>query len=171
VYALYNLYYGIIVLVKCFVIYLFCPISVSVLMEVNMSIIDPANEDAKTYVESYLSFARTLRTWLVAYGIGAPVLLASQEAFSTVFKNKEVVILIIHAYLVGVCLQIFSAILYKASMWYIMWGALKETFKSSRRYKFSDWVSEQLWIELFFDIASISLFAWATLRILVELAV
>lgn len=132
-----------------------------------MSINDPGPEDAKEYIDSYKSFALTLRAWLVAYGIGAPVLFASQDAFSELLKNKSAVQPIIYAFLAGVSIQIVAAFLYKASMWYIMSGALDETFKSTYRYKFSDWVSEQLWLELLFDIASIILFAWATTKVLI----
>jgi hypothetical protein len=133
-----------------------------------MSILDPGNEDAKTYAESYFSFAKTLRTWLVAYGIGAPVLFASQDAFSDLFFNKTVVIPIIYMFLSGVCLQILSAFMYKASMWYIMWGALRDEFKTTIRYKISDWISEQLWIELIIDLVSIGLFVCATSRVLLQ---
>ena len=37
-------------------------------------IVDVRREETG-YVDNYLSFARTLRTWFVAYGIGAPVLI------------------------------------------------------------------------------------------------
>ena len=53
-----------------------------------MSVIDPGNEDTKTYFDSYRALASTLRTWLVAYGIGAPVLFASQSAFAEILKNR-----------------------------------------------------------------------------------
>ena len=132
-----------------------------------MSIIDPSNEDVKTYFDSYGSFASRLRTWLVAYGIGAPVLFASQSVFSDVFKNKEAVLPVIYAYLIGVGMQIFAAYLYKASMWYIMWGAMNKSFKLTNRYIASNWISEQLWLELLLDLGSIILFAWATAKVLI----
>ena len=131
-----------------------------------MSLKNPGTEEATAYVESYQSFASNLRAWLIAYGIGAPVLFASQSAFSEMLKNKGAVTPVIYAFLIGMSIQIFAAFLYKASMWYIMWGAMTPTFKTTCRYKFSDWVSEQLWLELLFDIASVSAFAWATVKVL-----
>lgn len=136
-----------------------------------MAPIDPGKDEENAYFESYKSFSFTLRAWLIAYGVGAPVLFASQAAFSEVLKNKAAVLPILYAYFFGVFLQIFAAFLYKASMWYIMWGANKPEFKSSYRYKFSGWVSEQLWLELLLDIGSIIFFAWATCKVLMLYAV
>ena len=134
-----------------------------------MSICNPGSEEAKIYLDSYRSFSTTLRTWLVAYGIGAPVLFASQDAFSSLLTNKEIVFKVICLFLVGVSTQIISALLNKISMWYIMWGAMNEDFKSEKRYTLSDWYSEQLWIEIVFDILSIVVFAWSTVLVLIEL--
>lgn len=132
-----------------------------------MSIQDPSVGDAKPYVEAYQRFATNLRAWLIAYGIGAPVLFASQDAFSSLLANTSAIAPVIYAFLAGMAVQVFAAFLYKATMWYIMWGALNEQFKLTRRYKLSNWVSEQLWLELLFDLASIGAFAWATTKILI----
>lgn len=128
-----------------------------------------SEEDKKSYVESYQSFAYTLRTWLVAYGIGAPVLFASQECFQGVLNNRSQARLIIIGFLVGVVIQIAAALIYKTAMWYVMFGCLKPTFKSTWRYAFSDWISEQLWLELLFDVTSITAFVWATYKTLMLL--
>lgn len=132
-----------------------------------MTISDPGPDDAKEYLESYQSFAATMRAWLVAYGIGAPVLLATQGAFSFVLADRKAAEPLIYMYLIGVGIQILSALMFKASMWYIFWGALNADFKSSWRYKVSDWLSEQLWFEILLDALTIGLFAWATGRVLV----
>lgn len=86
-----------------------------------MSIRNPGPEEAPIYLDSYRNFSKTLRTWLVAYGIGAPVLFASQEEFSSLFVDKVSALRIICLYLIGVSSQILSALLSKISMWYIMW--------------------------------------------------
>jgi preprotein translocase subunit SecY len=132
-----------------------------------MSITDPGPNEAKEYLSSYQSFASTMRAWLVAYGIGAPVLFATQGAFECVFTNKDAAKPIIYMYLIGVCIQILSALLFKISMWYIFWGAANVEFKTSWRYKISDWLSEQLWVEILLDTLTIGLFAWATARVLI----
>lgn len=131
-----------------------------------MSLVDPKNEEATIYFESYGSFSKTLRAWLVAYGIGAPVLFATEDTFSELLKYKDTMTPIIGAFVFGICIQVIAALIYKASMWYIMWGALNDDFKKTKRYKYSDWVSEQLCLEISFDILSISAFTYATAKIL-----
>lgn len=121
------------------------------------------------FYEAYAGFAKTLRTWLVAYGIGAPVLFASQSAFATLLKEKQATVCIIGLFLIGVSLQLTAALMYKATMWYLYFGELSEAFQCTRRYKVSDWLSEQFWLELCFDIGSIVTFAWATVWVLVHL--
>jgi len=131
-----------------------------------LSIINPEADDAKLYLESYQSFARSLRTWLIAYGIGAPVLFASQPAFSEMLRNKNAVAPVIYVFLAGMAVQIATSLLYKVTMWYIMWGALKPEFKQSKRYKFFNRLSELIWPELLLDVASIAAFTWATVKVL-----
>ncbi|MBK8947175.1 MAG: hypothetical protein IPM32_18195 [Ignavibacteriae bacterium] len=132
-----------------------------------MSINDPGLDDVKVYQESYQKFSSSLRTWLIGFGIGAPVLFSSQAAFSNLVLNKTDFNPILILYLVGVSVQIFATLLYKISMWYIMKGALQPQFKNKRRYKFSDWLSDQLFIEIAFDLISIILFLIATYKVLI----
>lgn len=42
------------------------------------------NQTDSIYFEPYAKFAATLRTWLMAYGIGVPFLFATQEKFAKV---------------------------------------------------------------------------------------
>lgn len=132
-----------------------------------MPINEPGPEDATEYLRSYQNFASTMRAWLIAYGIGAPVLFATQGAFECVFANSLAAKPLIYMYLSGVGIQIVSALSFKASMWYIFWGALKSEFKNTWRYRISDWLSEQLWVEIGLDISTIGLFGLATARVLV----
>lgn len=121
------------------------------------------------FYEAYAGFARTLRTWLAAYGIGAPVLFASQAAFATILKETQATVCIIGLFLIGVSLQLIAALLYKATMWYLYYGELYHEFQRTRRYKMSDCLSEQLWLEMCFDIGSVVTFAWATVWVLLKL--
>ena len=119
------------------------------------------------FYEPYAAFSRTLRTWLVAYGIGAPVLFASQDAFEPILKEPNKAALIIGLFLFGAMAQIIAAVIYKYVMGYIYFGELDEAFQKTRRHKVSEWISESMWLEMFFDLVSIGCFVWATLRILV----
>ena len=98
-----------------------------------MSLVDPKNEEATIYFESYGSFSKTLRAWLVAYGIGAPVLFVTEDTFSELLKYKDTMTPILGAFVFGICIQVIAALIYKASMWYIMWGVLNDDFKKTKR--------------------------------------
>ena len=69
-------------------------------------------------------------------------------------------------FLGGVGLQVGAALTYKIAMWYLYMGELDEEFCRSRRYRTSEWVSEALWLELSFDLGTIALFGYASLRLL-----
>ena len=118
------------------------------------------------FYEPYVAFSRVLRTWLVAYGIGAPVLFASQDAFTPILKDPKTAAPIIGLFLFGAIVQILAAVIYKYSMGYIYFGELKEVFQKTIRYKVSEWFSEAMWLEMTFDILSIGSFSWATIKVL-----
>ena len=135
---------------------------------------DPIAAQPKTdeagYFEGYVSFARTLRTWLVAFGIGAPVLLLSQEQLAVRFMASDKAALVTTCFLAGVGAQVLGALLYKTAMWYLYLGELKPAFKKSARYRASDRVSEAFVIESLLDLASIGLFGYATYLLISTLA-
>jgi len=122
------------------------------------------------YYEPYAAYSRTLRTWLVAYGIGVPVLFASQQCFSKVIAKPEVVCPIAVLFLVGVGVQIIVALLYKYTMAYLYLGEGDPPFKQTRRWRASYWVSEQMWPEMVFDLVSIACFVMATYNLIIAYA-
>ena len=65
------------------------------------------------YLEIYASFSRNVRAWLIAYGVGAPVLLVSQDSVVTRLSNNPLTPFIAIVFLTGVLVQICSAIFYK----------------------------------------------------------
>jgi hypothetical protein len=69
------------------------------------------------YYEEYTEYAKTLRTWLVAYGIGGPVLYLTQQnvpaKISATGRGDDIALL----FLAGVLLQVGVALLYKAAAW------------------------------------------------------
>jgi hypothetical protein len=128
----------------------------------------PASDAPKKetgFAAAYVEFARTLRTWFVAYGIGAPVLVLNQESLREDFVTDPSARRIAWSFLAGVALQIAAAITYKVAMWYQYMGELDDTFCTTKRYKLSEWVSTALWLELLFDAGTIALFAFATVSV------
>lgn len=61
-------------------------------------------------------FSRTLRAWLVAYGIGGPVLIASQEHLADAIFESGAGYAVTILFLVGVAIQVIASLLYKDSM-------------------------------------------------------
>lgn len=117
---------------------------------------------AEEYLKAYGEFSKALRTWLVAYGIGAPVLLVTNEIASKALKasghGKSIAIF----FLIGVALQILLAAMNKAAMWGLYYGEENASFKGNRSYKVAYWFSEHLSIDLLVDAATLVVFAIAT---------
>lgn len=122
-------------------------------------------KDSEFY-EPYASFSRIMRAWLVAYGIGAPALLASQDAFKAILAVPNQAMFIISCFLFGASVQIIAAFIYKYSMGYIYFEDLGKVSKKTNRYKIAEWFSEAMWLEMLFDIISIGSFALATVKVL-----
>jgi len=118
--------------------------------------------DREEYFKTYGEHSKVLRTWFVAYGIGGPVLLLTNETVAKTISASGESKNLVAFFLVGVMLQVVLAALNKFSMWGIYFGELKTTFKSTCRYKISHWFSEQFWIDLIIDLLTFLFFAVAT---------
>jgi len=127
-------------------------------------------QDEQGYFDAYAAYSRTLRTWLVAYGIGAPVLFASQQCFGKVIAKPDVVCPIAFYFLVGVGVQILVAFLYKYTMEFLYWGETDSAFKETRQWQVAYWISEQIWPEILLDLVSIASFAKATYDLFIAYA-
>ena len=117
---------------------------------------------SEEYLATYAEHSKVLRTWLVAYGIGAPVLLVTNDTISKAIKASGDGKIIAGCFLSGVALQIFLATLNKASMWGIYYGEENQSFKTSIRYKLTFWFSENYCIDFVADIATLVVFGIAT---------
>jgi hypothetical protein len=137
---------------------------------------DPAEdapESSQSLYEAYADYSRTLRTWLVAYGVGGPVLLLSNEHVTKAIATSGAAGLITKLFLGGVAAQVTLAALNKAAMWGCYYGALWRSFQDRRRYKACVWFSEQFWIDFTIDVVTMALFGGATLltlRVVVNLS-
>lgn len=131
-----------------------------------------ADGDADTAADvwaAYQGYSNTLRTWLVAYGVGAPVLFLTNEAiWKRVAASGEARTLAM-LFLCGVGLQVLLAALNKTVMWAIYYGELITDFKQTRRYRVAATIAQQFWIDFVIDLGSMVLFALATYRTFVVL--
>jgi hypothetical protein len=114
------------------------------------------------FFANYAEYAKTLRAWLVAYGIGGPVLFLTNKDLSTAFKLSPYRNLIVDLFLLGVALQVVLAFINKWCAWHMYVGEYDESFKSNRAYRVWSWLNDRSWIDLVVDGASLIAFAVST---------
>ena len=117
-----------------------------------------------SHYSAYQEHARTLRTWLVAYGIGGPVLILSQAEVWKRLAISGSLRVIAGLFLTGVVLQVILAAINKSAMWACYYGELEPSSQSTRWYQLGRWLSRQYIIDFFTDLAGMCLFAYATYR-------
>jgi hypothetical protein len=120
------------------------------------------NQKEIGYYKSYASFAKTLRTWFVAYGIGGPVILLTHDAAWGKLVDSGFAPYVGLLFLYGGIMQLISALLSKHAMWYLYFGELEPDSQSKTIYKMSYWFSDQGWIEVTLDLATMVMFGWGT---------
>ena len=134
---------------------------------------DEDKEDSLIYEKicfnSYKTYESTLRTWLVAYGIGAPILFLSNDSLWQKIAASTSSICIAILFLIGVALQIFVALLNKHSMWYCYRGERDDDFQKKTLYKISFWLADRYWIDILIDVFSVLAFVIATYKVFIIL--
>jgi len=120
-------------------------------------------EPATGFYAAYESYSRVLRTWLVAYGIGAPVLLLTNDAVWVKVSGSIHLRLFGALFLLGVALQVLLAAVNKMLMWVAYYAEVKPEFKEKSVCRICDKLSTQFWLDFFADVAAMAMFAAATI--------
>lgn len=120
------------------------------------------SEQATEYYKAYEEHAKTLRTWLVAYGIGAPVLFMTNERLSGAISHNAAAPWIAGFFLGGVGLQVALATTNKVVNWAAYFALQNPAKCEGRRFKIAIWMSEQFWIDFIVDLAAMIVFGFAT---------
>ena len=123
------------------------------------------HEELEHY-SNYSEYSKTLRAWLVAYGIGAPVLVTTSETLYPLFKQSPSHTWIVTFFLLGVAGQILLGFINKWCAYHMYLGECDRTFKRKLRYRFWNLLNERSWIDLTIDATSILSFVVATLLFL-----
>ena len=123
----------------------------------------PSLKEESGFYEPYAYFARNLRTWFVAYGIGGPVVFLTNESASRAVFSLDIARPIAWLFLGGVALQIVTTMLYKTAMWYQYMSEIEANRKRSWQYMASEWLTDRYWPEAVLDLSTVGLFGWATL--------
>jgi len=118
------------------------------------------------HFNNYADYSRTLRAWLVAYGIGGPVLVVTNKELLLKVAASDSADIIIFAFLLGVVLQILLAFINKWAAWYMYSGAGDKEYQEGRTYRFWFFINRQTWLDFSIDIVSVFSFMYATWRVL-----
>ena len=118
------------------------------------------------YFEVYKYHASMLRTWLVAYGIGAPVIVLTNEHIWLALQKSKYSSLISWLYLIGVAIQICITAINKYVMWASYYGESHPEFLDTKRYRLAKCIRGLIIIDFIIDLGSILLFSAATLIML-----
>lgn len=125
----------------------------------------PESKPSEFY-DAYAAFARTLRTWFVAFGIGVPALLITSDNARALLVGSGCARRVTCIFLAGVAIQVVTAFLYKSAMCYLYLTESDEAKKTGCLYKCFSWVSEWFWLEVVLDLLTLVLFSWATVEML-----
>lgn len=125
-----------------------------------------SSREESGFYAAYAGFAKILRNWLIAYGVGCPVILLSNETIYKSLKETNCVCTAAVLFGIGVVSQLVAAMLYKTAMWWLYVGEVDTDFRERARYKSADWLSEQYWLEIVFDGVSIIFYVVGTAIVL-----
>lgn len=132
---------------------------------------------------------KTLRAWFVAYGVGGPVLFITQQDFAATLVDSGWSQLIGVLFLVGVLLQALVALFNKWVNWGLYYfdeddadtGSVVDTVETSsdavdtemqsqRLRRLCESYSSKVWVDILADLATLVLFAIATVLVLIEVS-
>ena len=131
---------------------------------------EKAQNDGDGHFEAYSQHSAVLRTWLVAYGIGAPALFLSQDNIWHALARSGQLTNIGLFFLLGVCLQVLLAAINKSVMWACYYGECEPSYKLTWYYRFASWLSVRYSIDFIIDLGAMVSFAFATYLCFVALA-
>jgi hypothetical protein len=121
--------------------------------------------DRDGFYKVYEEYAKNLRAWLVAYGVGGPVLILTQEEVSRVVTASGAGAGVAVLFLAGVGLQVLLSLLNKWVNWGIYAYSETQELLDGKRYRACEWISQQMWIDLLLDVGAVACFGIATWRI------
>ena len=120
-------------------------------------------EQTKLLWEAYAEWSKHLRTWLVAYGIGAPILFLSREEVWNVLSASPDRRIITVLFLGGVASQVFLATVNKWSSWgYYSVEQWPSSYANAWWAPLAKWLVNQFWLDVVVDLLTLGAFITAT---------
>ena len=120
------------------------------------------SEEEVGHFANYAEYSKTLRAWLVAYGIGAPVLFLTNDGIRTAFAESPTRLPIVLFFLLGVALQVSLAFVNKWCAWHMYVGEYDVSYREKKRYKIWHRINEMSELDFALDVGSIASFAYST---------
>jgi len=106
--------------------------------------------------------SKTLRTWLVAYGIGLPVLVLTKKEVADVVRASGDAELITFLFLSGVELQVFNLFYIKWLSWLRAELLLDEANSHKKLYQWADKLHKAFWTDVVVDGWTLFAYSWGT---------
>jgi hypothetical protein len=122
-----------------------------------------SEERASSFYEAYEGHSKLLRTWLVAYGIGTPVIFLTNDSLWQTLAQSGYAAKVGTLFLTGVGLQVLLATVNKTVMWALYFGEVSPRFKQKWLYRLADGASESFWLDMLVDVITIVFFVLATI--------
>jgi hypothetical protein len=113
----------------------------------------------------YADYNKIMRTWLVAYGIGGPILFATNDHLNAVLICSPHAKIIVGLFLIGVGLQVLNAFINKWAGWHVYSGEYTPAYQDTKSYMFWLAINDWHWLDFLIDLSTIILFAIATVWI------
>jgi hypothetical protein len=104
----------------------------------------------------------SLRTWFVAYGIGAPVLFFSRPEITAAVKASGHARTVVFLFFSGVALQVLNAFMNKWLTWFRSEVVFNPEQKTKFIYRWGDILHKVIWIDVLVDLYTIVAFGIAT---------
>ena len=118
---------------------------------------------------TYAEYNKTLRTWLVSFGISVPAVLLVNPTLLETLKRSGLAECVIGLFIAGCAFQIAMAFLNKTIAYYMYLGEMNEPFKARWQYRTSRKLGEWYWVDFMLDLASLVSFGFAIFLMFVDL--
>ena len=136
--------------------------------------------DYEGHFANYAEYSKTFRAWMVAYGVGGPVLLLLSKDAPTSISGSPHLFWIITLFVVGVSLQILLSLINKWAAWQMYRGAYAkyqqqigdpeyDKHDRTRTYSLWCWINKQSWLDFLIDVIALACFSIATYWVLTAL--
>jgi hypothetical protein len=118
--------------------------------------------EASAHYEVYAEHSRTLKAWLVGYGVAVPAIILNQKDLWEKLANSGNIECIAMLFITGVLLQVVISVINRMIMWISYYGNHSPEFKKMIVYVISEKLTHYYLIDLIFDLLTTATYTYAT---------